>query len=510
MSSAGRLPRADGRFILRAVAALLLLYVPALLVPLLPDEAGYWLVARAWDPQADTMFGIYWADRTPVLIWMFQAADALGGPFVPRAFTAVLAALMVVAAFRATRIVAGAEAARWSTAATVILLSNPAWYAWTAKSESFGVPLVMVSCWLALEALSHRPGWARLALAAGAGSAGMLAVGMKQNLAGGLVFGLVLLVTSLLRGDLRPKLAAMLAGAALAGAMLPVLGLLLWAELNGVRIASMWETIYGFRSDALDVITGGHTAAPLIRVRDLLLLFMGTGLGILIGLFLVSLRRAFTVRPAVTTAVVAMLALDTAGIVLGGSYWTPYLVALVPAAVLSVALVLVSGSLVRLLKTSVVLAAVSSALVLTYFGYTHLTGRSESTHATYTGQAVGEVADPDDTIVVLYGVPETVRASGLDSPYPYLWSLPIRTLDPELALLRATVQGDDAPEWIVQKSGLNAWGLDDRHQLRNLLRSRYVVSGRVCGSRVWLLETAQRPALPRVDCDRPWLSSAGR
>ena len=60
--------RADGRFVLGAVAALLLLYVPALLVPLLPDEAGYWLVARAWDPQPDNMFGFYWADRTPVLI----------------------------------------------------------------------------------------------------------------------------------------------------------------------------------------------------------------------------------------------------------------------------------------------------------------------------------------------------------------------------------------------------------------------------------------------------------
>jgi hypothetical protein len=157
------------------------------------------------------------------------------------------------------------------------------------------------------------------------------------------------------------------------------------------------------------------------------------------------------------------------------------------------------------LKASVVFAAVSSALLLTYFGFTHVTGRSESPHATYTGRAVGEVAQPDDTIVVLYGVPEIVRASGLDSPYPYLWSLPVRTLDPELTQLRAIVQGDDAPEWIVQRSRLNAWGLDDRRQLRDLLRSQYVVSGRVCGRRVWRLEAAQRPALPRVDCRRPWL-----
>jgi hypothetical protein len=505
MSGAGHVPRADRRFVIGAVAICLVLYVPALLVPLLPDEAGYWLVARSWNPQPDSMFGFYWADRTPVLIWMFQAADLLGGPFVPRAFIAALGVLMVVAAFRATRLLAGPDAARWATATAVILLSNPAWLAWTAKSESFGVPLVMVSCWLTLEAVHHRPGRAQLALATGAGTAGMLAVGMKQNLAGGLVFAAVLLAASLLRRDLQPRLTAMIAGAGLAGAMLPVVGLLVWAEINGVRATTMWETIYGFRTDAFDVITRGHTSAPLSRVRDLGLLFVGSGLGVLIMLFLVSLRRALTVRPAVTAAVVAMLAVDVAGIVLGGSYWTPYLVALVPATVLSVALVLVSGSLVLVLKASVVFAAVASALLLTYFGFTHVTGRSESPHATYTGRAVGEVAQPDDTIVVLYGVPEVVRASGLDSPYPYLWSLPVRTLDPELALLRATVQGDDAPVWVVQKRGLNSWGLDERRQLRDLLRSNYVVSGRVCGSRVWRLETAQRADLPRVECQRPWL-----
>lgn len=505
MSDAGRHPCSDGRFVAGAVAVCLLLYFPALFVPLLPDEAGYWLVARSWHPQPDSMFGLYWADRPPVLIWMFQAADVLGGPFVPRAWTAALSPLMVVAVFRAARIVGGPDAARWSTAAAVVLVSNPAWYAWAAKSESLGVPLVIVSCWLALEALHRRSGWAGLALAAGAGAAGTLAVGMKQNLAGGLVFGAVLLIVSLLRRDLRVRLGIVLAGAGLAGAMIPVLGVLVWAELSGVRTSTLWEMIYGFRSEAFDVITRGHTSAPLARVRELLLLFMGSGLGVLVLLFLWSLRRALTVRPAVTAAVSAMLAVDVAGIVLGGSYWTPYLIALVPAAVLGVPLVLVSGSPVRWLRAAVVFTAVSSAALLTYFCYTHLTGRSEAPLATYTGQAVGEAALPDDTILVLYGVPEIVRASGLDSPYPYLWSLPIRTLDPELALMRATVAGPDAPEWIVQRGGLNAWGLDRHDRLRDLLNRRYDVVGEVCDSRIWRVKDQPRPALPRVACDRPWL-----
>jgi hypothetical protein len=144
-------------------------------------------------------------------------------------------------------------------------------------------------------------------------------------------------------------------------------------------------------------------------------------------------------------------------------------------------------------------------VLLAYFGFSHVTGRSIAALATYRGDAVAEVADSDDTILVLYGAPEIVRASGLDSPYPYLWSLPIRTLDPELAQLRATIQGPGAPEWIVQRGDLSPWELDADHRLRDLVHRRYDAVGNVCGNRIWLLKGASRPALPPVDCDRPFL-----
>lgn len=504
MSGAGRHPHADRRFVLGALAACMLLYVPALATPLLPDEAGFWLVARRWQPQPDNVFGFFWVDRPPVLVWMYQAADALGGPYVARLWTAVLGCLTVVATFRATKIIGGPTAARWSTVAAVALLGNPAWYAWAAKSESLGVPLVMVSCWLALEALHRRPGWARLALAVGAGSAGMLAMGMKQNLAGGLIFGAVLLTVSLVQRRLRAQDGILLAGAALTGAMVPVLAVLVWAELNGVRMSTLWEMIYGFRSDAFAVITGGHMSAPLERLLHLVLLCVGSGMGLLIALFLVSLRRAFTVRPDVVVAVLAMLVVDVIGIALSGSYWMPYLIALIPAAVFGAALVVVGGAQVPPLRATVVFTAVSSLVVLAYFSYTHVTGRSNAPFATYRGEAIGEAAHPDDTILVLYGAPEIVRASGLDSPYPYLWSLPIRTLDPELTQMLATMRGSNAPDWIVQRGSLDPWGLD-ADQLRDLLRRRYDAVGDVCGNRVWRLKGETRPALPRVDCGRPFL-----
>ena len=450
------------------------------------------------------MFGFYWTDRPPVLLWMFQAADVLGGPFAPRLWSAVLGALTIVAAYRATMIIGGPVAARWSTVAAVALLGNPAWYAWSAKAENLGMPLVMISCWLALEALQHRPGWARVALALGAGSAGMLAMGMKQNLASGLVFGAVLLAVSVMRRRLRARDGVLLAGAALTGAMVPVLAVLVWAELNGVRISTLWEMIYGFRSDAFQVITRGDLSAPLERVFHLVTLCLASGLALLVGLFLASLRRSLAVRPAVVAAVLAMILVDVTGIVLGGSYWMPYLVALIPAAILSTALVVAGGVLVPPMRVVVAFAAGSSLVLLAYFGFIHLSGSSYSTWATYRGEAVGEVARPDDSILVLYGAPEVVRASGLDSPYPYLWSLHVRTLDPELALLRATIQGPDAPEWIVQRASVNRWGIDPDHRMRDLLQRRYVAVGKICGAPIWLLKGESRPALPPVDCDRPF------
>jgi hypothetical protein len=504
MSGTGRHRHADRHFVLGAVAACLLLYVPALVTPLLPDEAGYWLVARHWDPQPDNMFGFYWTDRPPVLLWMYQAADLLGGPFMPRIWTALLGCLTVVAAFRATWIIGGPTAARWSTVATVALLGNPAWFAWAAKGESLGVPLVMVSCWLALESLQRPPGRARLALALSAGAAGMIALGMKQNLASGLVFGAVLLAVSTLRRQLRPREAARLAGAALTGALVPLGVVLVWAVLNGVDFSTLWEMIYGFRSDAFEVITRGHMSAPLERAFHLIVLFVGSGLALLIVLFLASFRRALTVRPAVAAAVLSMIVVDVAGIVLGGSYWMPYLIALIPAAVLSTAVVLTGGALGPPLRATVAFAVVSTTVLLAFFGYTHVSGRSASPLATYRGEAVGEVAHPDDTILVLYGAPEAVRASGLDSPYPYLWSLPIRTLDPELDQMLATMRGPDAPVWVVQRGTLDPWGLDDT-QLRDLLHRRYDNLGKVCQNRIWRLKGETRPPLPTVDCTLPYL-----
>src|SRR5690606_20961451 len=72
-------------------------------------------------------------------------------------------------------------------------------------------------------------------------------------------------------------------------------------------------------------------------------------------------------------------------------------------------------------------------------------------------------------------------ASGLDSPYEHLWSLPMRTMDPELATLRALLEGPDAPEWLVEVVTPEAWdGLGERG-IADVLADRYEDAGTWCG-----------------------------
>ena len=80
----------------------------------------------------------------------------------------------------------------------------------------------------------------------------------------------------------------------------------------------------------------------------------------------------------------------------------------------------------------------------------------------------------------------------MPSPYPHLWSVPMRTFDPEQTRLRATVAGPRAPSWIVQVTGLNAWDIDDGSRLRELIHDRYRIVAEICGHRVWLRQDLTR------------------
>ncbi|MEJ7195172.1 hypothetical protein WL277_12295, partial [Staphylococcus epidermidis] len=83
-----------------------------------PDEAGFLLVARAWDPQPGSLYGSYWVDRPPQLIATFRLLDELGGTTAVRVAGALACAALVLTAAACVRLVADRRAAAWTAVAT--------------------------------------------------------------------------------------------------------------------------------------------------------------------------------------------------------------------------------------------------------------------------------------------------------------------------------------------------------------------------------------------------------
>ena len=297
---AGRL--VDSRWTIAvAAAAAFLLRLPGLTRPARADEAGFVLVARSWHPMPDSLYGAYFVDRPPMLIALFKASDAIGGPLFIRLVGAVACAALVLAAAAVARLVADEHAARWTAVATAALSTNVLIDAVAVKGELLALPVLMASLGLSLVAVRDRS-W-RLALAAGL-LAG-LALGFKQNLVGGMVFAAVLFVGSWWAGRLtRPELLK-LAGAAAAGAAVPVLATIGWALAEGVRLHTLWYAVYGFRFDASHVLAGDADFAPTIRAGLLVLAAVGAGMLLIIGGFLVHIRAEWRDDAPLTAAIAA-------------------------------------------------------------------------------------------------------------------------------------------------------------------------------------------------------------
>ncbi|HET7689666.1 MAG TPA: hypothetical protein VFK41_04780 [Nocardioidaceae bacterium] len=493
----------DLRFLWGALALTTLLRLEGLLWPLKPDESGFLLVSRQWDATSDSLYGALFVDRPPILIGLFRLCDVVGGPYAPRVASGLLGLLFVYSAYRIGLLLGGTSSARWTTAAAVALAGQPDLELWAGKSESLGMPLVLASCWLSLEALTATRRNAAYALAAGL--TGALAVGMKQNLGGGAVFGIVLLAVALGTHQLDRSRGLRLGSAAAAGFLVPVAGVVAWAAASGVELHVLWDTLYGFRGDAFEVITSSSADAPLSRLASLGVLFTTSGLAFLLVWFACCFATVRRSQAAAAAATAAMLLVDSVGLLLGGSYWTPYLTALLPGAVIAVALVVgqPSGRAPRGMR--IVTGVAVASTVITTIGWTagHLLGRT-APDAHYVGTAVGAAAAPGDTIVVLYGRADIVLASGLDPVYEHLWSLPARTLDPELDGLRALLASNQAPTWVVEWNPVNSWEIDRDGRLQALLEQEYDVAAEVCGAQVLLRRGEARDALPSVDCDRAW------
>lgn len=492
----------DSRWtVIVATVAAFLLRLPGLTRPIRADEAGFLLVARAWDPAAASVYGPYFVDRPPLLIATYGWADDVGGPLFIRVVGALSCALLVVTAANVARLVATESAARWTAVAVAAITANIAINAVAVKGELLALPLLMGSLWLALLAVRDRS-WV---YALGGGLLAGLALGFKQNLVGGIVFTAVLFIASALAGRISRADLVRLTLTASAGALVPLLGTVLWARAAGVDLDALWYAVYGFRFDAAGVLASGSAEPETVRAVLLVISALGAGMLLVIGGFVVHIRGEWEDDAPLTAAVAAMLVVDVAGLVLGGSFWRDYLFPLLPATALCAALLARRRTRRGVAMRSVISAAAVSTVVLLagWVGYQAL-GLQEFDEVD-TGEALHDVAEPGDALVVFGGRADLQFTSGMPSPYEHLWSLPMRTLDPQLTDLQTLLAGPDGPTWVVEWLPFTTWDDDAGGVLAALVRERYVAHGTGCGAgrdnprTIWLLKGAERD-LPVPAC----------
>lgn len=461
-----------------AVAA----WLPFLGRPLSPDESGFLLLAQHWH-HGSSLYGDYWVDRPPLLLWLFSLAGHLGPTHVTS--VGVIAPgvkIMGAAASGAAVLLTGvlarqvAPRSRWSRTAAVVLaaalLSSPLLGMPETNGEVLAVPFVLLGT-VGVVAALRRP-WGRTAalLTAGAGASAMAGALVKQNVVDVFVFAAVAAVVLRHRVDrLRARMVGFAAGAAV------VLGLALagaWAQ--GTTVAGLWDAIVVFRLEASDVIGTSASEATSQRMTRTVLAFFTSGAGVVLAVTLVVATAAVLDRllhdrrsdapgvgdpPSFASPAAALVAWELCAAVLGGSYWLHYLTGVVPGLVTVLALTGRSARPRTRARRAATLAVAYTLVAGVAVWAPHATAAASVSSDAQVITYLREHATPEDGVVIGFGHPDIVAGSGLSSPYEQLWSLPVRVRDPDLAQLQRVLAGPAAPRWVVVAGdSLETWGLD--------------------------------------------------
>jgi len=477
------------RFVLLVVGAVLVLRVGYLTGPLASDEAGYLLVAESWRRGGPNLYGHYFVDRPPLLITLYRVAALTGWAPTVRVLATGFSVLLVVAAAWAAHQVAGDRGARWAAMVAAALVTTPMLAAQEADGEIFAAPLVMLAVALTLAAV-RRAGWRSFLPAVAAGVAAGSAVMVKQNFVDGVVFAGVLVLASVAQRRLSGRDSLRVVAGGCAGGVLVVLGALGFVAWSRVGIAVAWTDVFGVRSSALDVIEDHSLHAPMLRATSLVVLAVVAGLlPMLAALVVEAVRRRGRGSP-VAWAVGATLLVEVVSIAMGGSYWAHYLLQLAPMLALAAGLWAADAARVRACAALVVAASVAASSVIL------LSGAAFGHRDQRVGAWLHASSRPGDTVTQLFGNADAQQASGMASPYPQLWTLPMRTLDPHLSQLRAVLRSPHAPTWVVAWGDLDPWRIDAHGLTRRTLAQHYEPVADVCGHVVYLHDGLRRDLAP--------------
>lgn len=460
--------------------------------PFESDEGGFLMVARQWHGPGVGLYTDQWVDRPPLLLIVFKLGVWLGGERVVVRLIALLCGLVtIVAAYAAGRIINGSTGAVVAAWVATFASSSFAFHGFALTGEAIAGAFVMASCALLLQA-TYGDGTAarRGSLAVAAGALAMLAFLSKQNFLDAAVFAFALLVV-------RAHRTWRLMVAYAVGVALPLLATLGWAlSSDGPGLNRLYVALFRFRQRSLTVIEDASLGAPLERLRWLLVLFVVSGLALLAWQTVSGAIRTDG-RRSLRVALVVMLVYVGFSIAAGASWWTHYLLQL--AAVLAMGTALATGLTRPAWRrfgpaTYVAVAAVyASVHGVVAMAQGDIPAQQDQKVADF----LQEASEPGDSVVLAYGSPSVIEESGLSTPYRYAWSLPVRTRDPELTLLVATLDGPDAPTWLVEVGDFDWWDLDNSAFAR-VRAEHYGKVAEVCGHAVYLHLDAERslPDLP--------------
>ena len=451
------------------------------------DEAGFLLVGSGWH-DGTSLYGDYWVDRPPLLIWIMELA---GTVTQLRLIGLGACVVMVLGVSRTAFVVAGESAARWAAAAAA-LFSTAHWFGVPrTNGEMLASAFVAWGFALAVQAVV-RPGRRSWLPAVGAGLLAAGAVLVKQTIADGLVFLVVLAVVTGWQTPRRRRQAFTVLAWAAAGLAAGVGVGLLAAAARGTTVPELFDALVTFRADAGEVIRTSASSATTDRLLVLVATWLASGLAVIAVLTAWhGLRR----REPALLATLAVIVFVSAAAMLGGSYWAHYLFQLVPASALAV------GLLARHVRPRPRLVVTALVVVMTAGNvvWSLVSPPRDGVEARTVGTWLRASAQPSDSAVVAYGQPNVLANARMTSPYPYLWSLPVRTLDPDLTLMTQVLAGADRPTWFVDWSGVESWGIDPA-TLLPVLQSDYRQVAEVCGRTIWLLRGVPRALAPIKDC----------
>jgi hypothetical protein len=476
-----------------AMVSVVLLRLLLVARPATPDEAGFLVVASQWHLGGHSLYGNYWVDRPPLLIGIFRFADLAGGLPALRVIGALAAAGTVWLLTSTARRAYGRRAAGFTAVVAAALLVSPLFGSEAVNGELLALPFLALGIRLAVEALLADDPLVARGAALGTGLTAVLALLVKQNMADVVVFAIVCWAVAWRTRRMTGRAFADLLSLAAVGGAVGGAVVLLWAMAHGTSPLGVFDATYPFRIKAVHVIAAIPGNAAHLRLSRL-----GVSALLSAAPLLVVALAAFGVRRSrqlpIAWALLAGSAYVFVSIMSGGGYWLHYLVEAVP--VVSIAAAAVSAQAARVARmvrvlVSVVVASAVVALVITVVNPAPAPG-----HA--VGEALAGSAQPGDTVMSAFGDADILQTTGMSSPYPYLWSLPSRTLDPDLTLLRGILSGPAAPSWIVVR-GESTLGRLGAHGVRAMIDAHYRVVGTVCGRRVYLLRGLVRPELDATD-----------